>query len=209
MADCDVIFCKEKRAVKLKKILRKIVSLQRKIEFGKKTVTGRNIQFAPSARVVNSGPKDNIIIGNHGCLFCFLQVLCGGKIEIGDNFYLGSGTVLQSKEKISIGNNVIISNNVLIVDNNNHPTEPESRLQMSQADNYMTSPLWTWEYAQSKPVVIEDNVWIGRDARILKGVTVGKGSIVAMGAIVTKDVPEYSIVAGNPAKIVKKLENRG
>ena len=51
----------------------------------------------------------------------------------------------------------------------------------------------------------EDNVWLGRDCRIMKGVTVGKGSIVALGAIVTKDVPPYTVVAGNPAKVVKQL----
>ena len=54
-------------------------------------------------------------------------------------------------------------------------------------------------------LMIQDNVWIGRDSRIMKGVTVGKGSIVALGSIVTKDVSPYTIVAGNPAKVVKQL----
>nr|WP_243425786.1 DapH/DapD/GlmU-related protein [Faecalicatena contorta] len=69
----------------------------------------------------------------------------------------------------------------------------------------MSSNLWTWEHAQSNPVIIEDNVWIGRDAVIMKGVTVGQGSIVALRAVVVDDVPPYSIVAGNPAKVVKRL----
>ena len=55
------------------------------------------------------------------------------------------------------------------------------------------------------PIVIEDNVWIGKRAAILKGVHIGKGSIIGLGAIVTKDVPPYCIVAGNPARIVKTL----
>lgn len=66
---------------------------------------------------------------------------------------------------------------------------------------------WRWSHSASKPVVIEDNVWIGEYAAILKGVTVGKGSIVAAHAVVTKDVPPYSIVAGNPAVVVKGLEH--
>ena len=76
---------------------------------------------------------------------------------------------------------------------------------MSFCDNFMTDKLWSWEFAESSPIKICDNVWIGRDARILKGVTIGEGSIVALGAIVTKDVPPYSIVAGNPASVVKYL----
>ena len=76
---------------------------------------------------------------------------------------------------------------------------------MSECEDFMRDSLWSWEYAESKPIVIKDNVWIGRDCRILKGVTVGEGSIVALGAIVTKDVPPYTVVAGNPAKVVKQL----
>ena len=191
--------------MQMKEIIRKILLLQKKKEFEKHTILGSDIQFATSSRVINSGSKDNIIVGNHGCLFCLLQALFGGKIQIGNNFYIGSGTVLQSKDRIVIGNNVIISNNVLIVDNNNHPTEPEKRMLMSQAGNYMTSSLWTWEFSQSKPVIIEDNVWIGRDVAIMKGVTIGQGSFVALKAVVTHDVPPYSVVAGNPAKVVKRL----
>lgn len=65
--------------------------------------------------------------------------------------------------------------------------------------------LWRNIYAESAPIIIEDNVWIGERAIILKGVTIGMGAIVATGAIVTKDVPPYSVVAGNPAKIVKDI----
>ena len=65
---------------------------------------------------------------------------------------------------------------------------------------------WRWKHSESKPIEIKDNVWIGEYSAILKGVTVGEGSIVASHAVVTKDVPPYSIVAGNPADVVKKLE---
>lgn len=75
---------------------------------------------------------------------------------------------------------------------------------MSHDDFY--GPLWTWKYADHKPVVIGDNVWIGEYAAILKGVTIGRGSIVASHSVVTKNVPEYVIVAGNPARVVKKLD---
>ena len=59
---------------------------------------------------------------------------------------------------------------------------------------------------KTEPVILEDNVWIGDSAIICKGVTIGKNSIIGAGAVVTKDVPDNSIYAGNPAKLVKKLD---
>jgi len=66
--------------------------------------------------------------------------------------------------------------------------------------------LWHAKHSDYAPIKIHDNVWIGERAIILKGVTIGKGAIIAIGAVVTKDVPEYAIVAGNPARIVKYLK---
>ena len=66
---------------------------------------------------------------------------------------------------------------------------------------------WRWVHADSAPIVIGDSVWIGEYAAILKGVTIGTGAVVASHAVVTKDVPPYTVVAGNPARVVKELEN--
>ena len=63
------------------------------------------------------------------------------------------------------------------------------------------------EFIGKGPVIIEDNVWIGDKATILSGVKIGKGAIVAANAVVTKDVPAYSVVAGNPAKIIRKVND--
>ncbi len=73
--------------------------------------------------------------------------------------------------------------------------------------NGFYGPLWQWQEAASKRVVIEDNVWIGEYSAIMKGVTIGKGSIVGCHSVVTHDVPPHCIVAGNPAKVVKRLED--
>ena len=64
---------------------------------------------------------------------------------------------------------------------------------------------WRWTHSDSKPITIEDNVWIGENAVILKGIRIGRGSIIACNAVVTKDVPPYTIAAGNPARIVKDI----
>lgn len=193
----------------VKKWIRKLITKKRERTFIQKAEVGKNVKFATSSHCVNSGPKTNITIGTHGCCFGGFQALCGGKISIGDNFYIGSGTYIQAKEQITIGDNVIISNDVLIVDNNNHPTEPEERLKLSQCQDYMNDRIWTWENSVSAPVVISDNTWIGKGAVILKGVTVGKGAIVGMRAVVTHDVPDYAVVAGNPATVVKRLKEAG
>lgn len=128
-----------------------------------------------------------------------------GRITIGDNTCIYERSFVGGVKEISIGSCVIISNHVHIFDNNNHPTAPEVRRQMCL--NGFDGDVWRWKYSESKPIVIEDNVWIGEYSAILKGVRVGEGSIIASHAVVTKDVPPYSIVAGNPAKVVKVLEH--
>ncbi len=169
------------------------------------TADPKELVLLPGVMCKSNMPKENIVIGKHCTFGGQIHALHGGRISIGDHTYVGPGTMIQTKEQITIGNNVIIANNVILLDNNNHPVDPEARLQLSLCEDYLNDELWSWKYAESKPIAIEDNVWIGRDSRILKGVTIGKGSIVALGSIVTKDVPPYTVVAGNPAKIVKHL----
>ena len=179
-----------------------------KNNFLKKSSVSPDTVFMLGASCRNSGDRSSVSIAGHCTVGAAFLALYGGKISVGKNTYIGAGTSIQSKDSISIGENVIIANNVLLIDNNNHPTAPEMRLKMSQCDSFLTDELWSWKYADSLPIVIEDNVWIGRDSRILKGVTVGKGSIVALGAIVTHDGPPYCVVAGNPAKVVKRLAEK-
>lgn len=175
-----------------------------KIIYKQCATLGTNIYFGPNARCTNiSNNKNNIQIGENSAIMGSIYAFKNAIINIGHHFYLGENSTIGAKEFIKIGNCVIISNDVKIYDNNNHPTSPDMRKNMSMSgffNNY-----WSWEYAESKPVVIEDNVWIGQFSTILKGVIIGKGSIVGTRAVVTKNVPPYTIVAGNPAKIVKEL----
>lgn len=154
----------------------------------------------------NTGSKAAVKIGFHCVFFGSVYALCDGKVSIGNDTYIGTNTCVMSKESVRIGNCCIIANDVVICDNNNHPIDPDARMQMSLCDNFLTDEKWSWKNAKSAPIVIEDNTWIGRRAMIMKGVTIGKGSIVGAGAIVTHDVPPYTVVAGNPAKIVKTLK---
>ena len=98
----------------------------------------------------------------------------------------------------------MISHNVDIHDSNDHPIEPKLRHNHYVDicnDGYLSN-----YNLRSKPINIMDNVWIGFGACILKGVTIGDNSIVAAHAVVVKNVPENVVVAGNPARVVKKLE---
>ncbi len=108
-------------------------------------------------------------------------------IKIGDKVGV-SGATISSMTSIKIGNNVLIGSGALITDNDAHPIHPEFRGDFSQI--------------LKAPVIIEDDVFIGTRSIILKGVTIGRGSIVGAGAVVSRSVKEYSIVVGNPAKIV-------
>lgn len=173
--------------------------------YKKGAVLGANIKFGVTGRCANlSGQPSRIQIGADSLVMGSMYITSNGNIEIGDHFYMGSHTFIGSEISIKIGRCVIISNDVCIYDNNNHPTSPKAREKMSL--NGFSNDNWAWHNAESSPVVIEDNVWIGQYSTVLKGVTIGRGSIVATKAVVTKDVPPYSIVAGNPAKVVKYIE---
>lgn len=166
---------------------------------------GNRVSFGPHALCGIRGNGGSIAIGSHVFLDCSLFTMGDGSIRIGDNCWIGGAgtTAIGALQSVAIGSDVIISNHVHIYDNNNHPTDPSARLKMTRGEH--GGPLWDWTHSAADPVVIEDNVWIGEFSMVLKGVTIGKGSIVAAHSVVTKDVPSYSVVAGNPAKVVKRL----
>ena len=168
--------------------------------------TGDRFSIGPFARCsARSTAAPSIVIGSHVFLDCSLITRGGGRIAIGSACWFGGAgsTAIGATESVTIGSDVIISNHVHIYDNNNHPTDPDARRRMTQGE--LAGPLWEWTEAASAPVVVEDNVWIGEFSMILKGVTVGRGSVVAAHSVVTKDVPPYTIAAGNPAKTIKRL----
>lgn len=115
----------------------------------------------------------------------------GSKIVIGSNVFFNNNlTVICDKTTIKIGDNVLIGTDVEILDSDFHGIHPDER----NSGNHLCAP-----------VTIHDNVFIGAHAKILKGVVIGKNSIVAHSAVVTKDVPENVIVGGNPAKFIKSI----
>lgn len=111
-------------------------------------------------------------------------------IEIGDNTRI-NGACIHATERITIGRDCLIAANVTILDSDGHGLLPNER--------HLANPF-------SAPVAIEDNVWLGFSAIVLKGVRIGKNSVVAAGSVVAKDVPPNCVVAGNPARVVKTFD---
>lgn len=116
------------------------------------------------------------------------------KIAIGDNVGM-SGVTIYARESIKIGNNTRIGANTKIMDNDFHPVDPEMRLKSSNTNMAV------------KPVEIGENVFIGCNALILKGTTIGDNTTIGAGSVVSGQIPANCVAAGNPAKVIKMLNS--
>lgn len=135
--------------------------------------------------------------GFHASRGVFLWAKNG--IIIGENFYIGRYSQIECDT--IIGNNVVFANGVALVGRYDHHYRQIGKpIRLS---SQIRDGDYNWKGLNSK-IIIEDDVWVGYGAIILSGVQIGRGAIIAAGSVVTKDVESYSIVGGNPAKIIKK-----
>jgi acetyltransferase-like isoleucine patch superfamily enzyme len=160
-----------------------------KITLGKTILIGNNV-------VINALCKDGIKIGNNFSIQDNSIIECTGVLnqigvglEIGNNVGIAQNCFIQIRGSVKIGSNVIFGPNSSVFSENHNFTNKVKNI-VNQG-------------TKRSGVVIEDNVWIAARAVILDGVKIGNGAIIAAGAVVTKDVPPYAIVAGVPAKILK------
>ena len=166
---------------------------------------GHASRLKPTARILNArDSSDYIQIGDHsvisGELFVFAH---GGQVTIGAWCYVGEGSRIWSARSIAIGDRVLISHNVNIFDSLTHPLSAKARHEQFVAIAARGHPREV--DLGEQPVLIESDALIAAGATILRGVTVGRGAVVGAGAVVTKNVPPYSIVAGNPARVLREL----
>ncbi|NEO59399.1 MAG: acyltransferase [Moorea sp. SIO4G2] len=145
-----------------------------------------------------------LVIGDH-CTMEGVHFALGeqAKVQIGDYCYF-TNAILLCEQELHIGNYVVIGWNVTIADTDFHPLEPAERI----ADAIALSPLGkgkTRPKMLKKPVIIEDDVWVGPNATILKGVRIATGAFIEAGSIVTRDVPPRARVIGNPGQIVGEV----
>ena len=154
--------------------------LLKKPKFNK---SGKLLRMEKGVRVMKN--NGTITLGDKVLLHRYVKLSAyGGRIEIGNNSYIGDRTEIHAGESVKIGNNVNIAWDCNILDRDYHAFNGDSEVV--------------------KPVAIEDHVWIGVRSIILKGVTIGEGAVVAAGSVVTRDVPAGCLVAGNPAKVIKE-----
>jgi maltose O-acetyltransferase len=113
------------------------------------------------------------------------QVTGPGRIRIGDGVFINTGVVVYSESAVTIGNDVALANDCYVMDTSSHGVEGRN--------------------AKVAPVTIGDGTWVGTRALVLPGVTIGRRVVVGAGAVVTRDVPDDVMVAGNPARVVRPL----
>ena len=124
------------------------------------------------------------------------NVSLGNRVHLGDNI-----TIMSTRAEVIIGNNVMTGPNVTMI-SGDHRIDMLGRAMISVTDDEKLPE-------NDQNIVVCDDVWIGANATILKGVEIGSGSVVAAGAVVTKNVPPYSIVGGVPARVIKERFSPG
>ena len=172
------------------------------VQFGE----GFYCETAQIFRHLRNKKSGAVVFGNYVSCYagCSFSIGENGQCTVGD-FTLLNGALIMAEEKIEIGSHCLISWNIGIADSDFHPLEPAQRLIDAQALAPYFKDRPPRPKLKTAPVKIADNVWIGMNAVILKGVTIGENSVVAAGSVVTKSVPPNTVVAGNPAVIVRQL----
>lgn len=168
-------------------------------------VLATGARLGRSARIRNIvGNREAISVGSGSIVMGELLTFGhGGKIFIGEWCYIGEGSRIWSGSSIIIHDRVLIAHGVNVFDNLIHPLDAAERHKQFKQIATVGHPRHI--DLGDRPVVIEEDAWIGAGAIVLRGVTIGKGAIVGAGSVVTKDVPAGCIVAGNPAKIVREI----
>ncbi len=158
--------------------------------------------FYPMSQIRSSRGRDKVVIGSNTHILGRLSVFAhGGQIEIGNDCYVGEYSQIWSFNSVVIGDRVQISHGVNIHDNNAHSLSAQRRHNHFKAILSTGHPK-VLDDVPAKPIVIEDDAWIGFNSTILKGVTIGRGAVVGANTVVTKDVAPYTVVVGNPARVI-------
>ena len=147
--------------------------------------------------------RERLEIRPHTIIRGLLRVETGGRILIEENCYIGDDCILDSAESIVIGKHSMLAHGVSVFDNDSHPIAWDARAAQGRA--YQEGRAGLASRPASAAVRIGEHVWIGFNAFVAKGVTVGDRSIIAACSVVTRDVPADSLVAGNPARVVRSL----
>jgi len=184
----------------------RVVAKSRNVRMG-------NSQLGSGFHVRFDCPRGDVAlkIGNR-CLLQneFIFESTGGKITVGDGVFINGGVMVISRSSIEIGNDVTIAWGCTIYDHDSHSISYLDRIadQNLLLLNFHRCNMVAnkdWSKVGTAPIRICDYAWLGFEVVVLKGVTIGEGAIVGARSVVTKDVPPWTIAAGNPARVVKEI----
>jgi acetyltransferase-like isoleucine patch superfamily enzyme len=175
----------------VKKIIAYLISIPARmkgVKFGRNSYIGPGYDLDPQMRGINLG--DNVMIGRRAWLDIPIKP-GNGQIIIGNGTQIGRNAMISSIKEIKIGQKCLFSFNVSLMDHDH-----EFAKDISPLDSGLT---------EGKEIIIEDNCFIGAHSFILKGVKLGKNCVVGANSVVIDSFPDYSVVAGNPARLIKAL----
>jgi acetyltransferase-like isoleucine patch superfamily enzyme len=163
---------------------------------------GRNVSLKNKLDIRH--PASRIKIGDD----CFISAQLATEteasfIEIANNVFIGNNTILDCVKHIKIEEYVMISYRCIIADSDNHSLS--FSIRKNDLAKWRDGEGLDWASAPSKPIHIKRGAWIGAQSIILKGVTIGEGAVIGAGSVVTSDVPDWSVAAGNPARVIKEI----
>ncbi len=115
-----------------------------------------------------------------------------GRLEIGDGVFINYGCSIAASQFVCIGANSLIGTYAILMDNDFHAVDPDQRNQQSP----------------SAPIILEENVWLGARVTVLKGVTIGRDSVIGAGSVVTRDIPPGCLAAGVPARVIRQIKQK-
>lgn len=163
---------------------------------------------------IRSGKRKRVTVGNDSMLGCrIIFESREGTVTIGDRVYIGNSTII-CRTGITFENDIFVAWGAYFYDHDSHSLDYRERQKdlLRQLEDYRANRNFieskNWDVVKCKPIRICSNAWIGMNSIILKGVTIGEGAIVAAGSVVTRDVPAWTVVAGNPAKTVKEIPSK-
>lgn len=180
------------------------------IEVPKSTVLTESVEF--DIRVHGGGTR--VLIGDDcivGCNFIFESDQ--GRVQIGNRCYIGGGTNLIVRSDIIIEDDVTLAWGIYLYTHDSHSLDWRERCKdnaITLDDHRRGIPQEygkNWDVVKSAPIHIASKVWIGMNVIVLKGVTIGEGAVIGAGSVVTHDVPPWTVAAGNPARVVKRIEH--
>lgn len=162
------------------------------------------VRLGLGARLLTPNGGRRARIGRNSVVRGILRCEDTGEIDLGEEVYIGDGAIVSAWRRVEIGDGTLLAHGAHVFDNDTHPMDADERQAHFRAILKL-GPRREFQVG-AKPVTIGRRCWLGFSSAVMKGVTLGGETVAAAGAVVTRDAPPRSVLAGNPARIVKSLD---